>query len=55
MSVLQDDVKAAIQAQVDNEQAKLAIAAKTPGSKLLHPVYQHPPLISYTPYPKKSG
>ena len=54
MSVLQKDVNDAIQAQVDIEQGKLAAAAKTPGSKLLHPVYQHPPLVTYTPYVKKS-
>ena len=54
MSVLQDDVRAAIQAQVDIEQAKIAAASKVQGSKLLQPVYQHPPLVSYTPFPKKS-
>jgi len=52
MSVLQESVRKAIQAQVDIEQAKLAAAAKTPGSKLLHPVYQHPPLVPFTPIPK---
>jgi hypothetical protein len=54
MSVLQDDVRAALQALVDNEQAKLVAAAKTPGSKLLHPVYRHPPLVPFTPIPKKT-
>ena len=54
MAKLQAEVRAAIQAQVDIEQAKLAAAAKTPGSKLLHIVYQHPPLISYTPFQQKS-
>jgi hypothetical protein len=54
MAVLQEDVRAAIQAQVDNEQARITAANKTPGSKLLQPVYQHPPLVSYTPMAKKS-
>jgi hypothetical protein len=54
MAVLQEAVRAAIQAQVDIEQAKLIAAAKTPGSKLLHPVFQHPPLVTYTPIAKKS-
>ena len=49
MSKLQSDVRAAIEVQVDAEQAKLAAAAKTPGSKLLHPVFQHPPIVPYTP------
>jgi hypothetical protein len=53
MSVLQDHVRAAIQAQIDLEQARVAEAAKTPGSKDLHPVYRHPPIISYTPAPKQ--
>jgi hypothetical protein len=51
MSVLQVDVRKAIQAQVDLEQARVAQAAKTPGSKDLHPVYRHPPLVPYTPWP----
>lgn len=54
MTKFQADVKAAIQAQVDAEQARDAEAAKTPGSKLLHPVYQHPPIISYTPIQNQS-
>jgi hypothetical protein len=54
MAKLQDEIRAALQAQVDNEQAKLASAARTPGSKLLHPVYQHPPIVTYTPWPPKS-
>ena len=54
MSVLQEDVRAAIQAQIDIEQAKIAAVSKVQGSKLLQPVYQHPPLVPYTPFPKKS-
>jgi len=54
MAKMQDEVKKAIQTQVDIEQAKLAAAAKTPGSKLLQTVYQHPPLVAYTPFQKKS-
>ena len=54
MAKLQSDVHDAIQAQVEIEEAKLAAAAKTPGSKLLHPVYQHPPLVPYTPWPPKA-
>jgi hypothetical protein len=54
MSVLQEAVRKAIQAQVTLEQARLAEDAKTPGSKPLHIVMQHPPLAPYTPYsPKK--
>jgi len=55
MTKLQSEVDDAIQAQVEIEQTKLAAAAKTPGSKLLHPVYQHPPLVSYTPWPPKEN
>ena len=55
MSVLQQDVRKAIQAQVDVEQARIAGAAKTPGSKDLHPVYRHPPLVPYTPWPPKQS
>jgi hypothetical protein len=55
MSVLQEEVGKAIQKQVDLEQDRLAEAAKTPGSKELHPVYHHPPLISYTPWPPKKS
>jgi hypothetical protein len=54
MTKFQADVKAAIQVQVDNEQARMAEDAKTPGSKLLQPVYQHPPIISFTPIQNKS-
>ncbi len=55
MAKLQSDVSHdALDAQVDIEEAKLAAAAKTPGSKLLQPVYQHPPLVPYTPWPAKS-
>lgn len=54
MSVLQEDVRKAIQAQVDIEQARMAETAKTLGSKLFHPANQHPPIIPYTPYPKKN-
>ena len=46
MTKLQSDVHDVIQAQVEIEQAKLAAAAKTPGSKVLQPVYQHPPIVS---------
>jgi hypothetical protein len=54
MAVLQETVRKAIQAQVTLEQARLAEDAKTPGSKPLHIVMQHPPLGPYTPYsPKK--
>ena len=53
MAALQESVRKAIQAQVDLEQAKLAEAARTAGSKPLHIVMQHPPLIPYTPYPPK--
>jgi hypothetical protein len=56
MAVLQEEVRKAVQTLIDAEQARLAEAAKTPGSKPLRPVYQHPPLISYTPWPaKKAG
>jgi len=54
MAKLQSEVHDAIEAQVEIEEAKLAEAAKTPGSKLLHPVYQHPPIVPYTPWPPKS-
>jgi hypothetical protein len=54
MTKFQADVNAAIQAQVDIEQAKFAEAAKTPGSKLLQPIYHHPPLYSYTPIQNKT-
>jgi len=55
MSVLQDDVRKAIQAQVDLDQARVAEAARTPGSKDLHPVFHDPPIVPYTPLtPKKS-
>ena len=54
MASLQSAVHDAIDAQVEIEEAKLAAAAKTPGSKLLHPVYQHPPLVPYTPWPPKT-
>jgi hypothetical protein len=48
MAKFQADVKAAIQAQVTIEQARFAAAAKTPGSKILQPVLQHPPLVPFT-------
>jgi hypothetical protein len=55
MPVLQEAVRKAIQAQADLEQARVAEAAKTPGSKDLHPVYHHPPLVPYTPWPPKKS
>jgi hypothetical protein len=55
MYALQEEVRKAIQAQVDIEQAKLAEEAKTPGSKPLHVVMQHPPLVPYTPYSSKKS
>jgi hypothetical protein len=53
MTKFQADVNAAIQAQIDIEQDKFAEAAKTPGSKLLQPIFHHPPIISYTPISSK--
>ncbi len=53
MAKLQDDVKNAIQAQVNVEQARFAAAAKTPGSKILQPVLQHPPIVPFTPVGSK--
>jgi hypothetical protein len=55
MPKFQDDVRKAIQAQVDIEQAKLGPAAKSPGWRLFHSAPQHPLLVPYTPFsPKKS-
>ena len=48
-------MRKAIQAQVDLDQARVAEAARTPGSKDLHPVFHDPPIVPYTPLtPKKS-
>jgi len=49
MTKLQTDVRAAIQVLIDAEQARSAVAAKTPGSKLLQPQIAHPPLLSPDP------
>jgi len=53
MAKLQTDVRAAIEALIDAEQDKVAAAARTPGSKLLHPQTQHPALLPPAPTPKE--
>jgi hypothetical protein len=52
MTKVQEDVRKALQAQVDMEQAKLAAAGKPPP---WHPhiVLQHPPLVPYAPFSAK--
>jgi hypothetical protein len=52
MAKLQTDVRAAIQALVDADQAKAAAIARTQGSKLLQPRTPHPPLLPPAPTPK---
>jgi hypothetical protein len=49
MAKVQEDVRKAIKAQVDIEQARLAAAGKPPPWHP-KPVLQHPPLVPYTPY-----
>lgn len=49
MGKLQTDVRAAIQALIDADQAKAALAAKTQGSKLLQPSSAHPPMLPPMP------
>lgn len=58
MAALQADVRKAIQAQVDIEQARVAAIPKQqkppPESRLPRIVLQHPPIVPYTPFaPKK--
>ena len=45
MGRLQTDVRAAIQALIEADQAKAAAAAKTQGTKLTQPPAPHPPLL----------
>ena len=52
MAGLQTDVRAAVEAQIDADQAKAAAVAKTQGSKLLQPQTPHPPLPPLAPPPK---
>ena len=52
MAKLQADVRAAIQALVDADQARTASAVKTQGTKLLQPRTPHPPLPPLAPPPK---
>jgi hypothetical protein len=54
MMKLQTDVRAAIQALIDADKAKAAVAAKTQGSKLLQPTTQHPPLLPPMPLPESN-
>jgi hypothetical protein len=49
MPKVQEEVRKAIQAQVDIEQAKVAAAGKPPPWHPKVPL-QHPPLLPYTPY-----
>jgi hypothetical protein len=44
MATLQTDVRAAIQALIEADEAKAAAVAKTQGTKLLQPQTPHPPL-----------
>ena len=53
MARVQEDVRKAIQAQVDLEQARLAAAGK-PAPSRTHPPPQHPPLVPYAPFSDKS-
>jgi hypothetical protein len=50
MPRLQDDVRKAIQAQVDLEQAKLAAAGKPGPTRTPRPMLQHPPIVPFTPF-----
>lgn len=52
MAKVQEDVRKAIQAQVDIEQAKFAAAGKPPPWHP-HVVLQHPPLVPYVPLSAK--
>ncbi len=52
MARLQTDVRAAIQALIDADEAKAAAAAKTEGTKLLQPPSPHPPLPPPAPAAK---
>jgi hypothetical protein len=46
MAKLQTDVRAAIQALIEADEAKAVAAAKTPqGTKLLQPQAPHPPML----------
>jgi hypothetical protein len=49
MVKLQTDVRAAIQAFIDADKAKAALAAKTQGTKLIQPPASHLPLPPLTP------
>jgi hypothetical protein len=49
MAALQADVRAAIQALIEVDQAKAAAVAKNQGTKLLQPQTPHPPLLPLTP------
>ena len=44
MDAMQSDVRAAIQALIDADQARTAMAAKNQGTKLMQPPTPHPPL-----------
>jgi hypothetical protein len=52
MATLQTDVRAAIEALIDADEAKAAALAKTQGTKLLQPQAPHPPLPPLTPPPE---
>ncbi len=52
MTKVQEDVRKAIKAQVDLEQAKVAAGGKPP-PWWPKPVLQHPPIVSYTPFSVK--
>jgi hypothetical protein len=45
MSKLDADVRAAIQALIDVDKVKAALAIKTQGTKLIQPPSPHPPLL----------
>ncbi|HEV3272056.1 MAG TPA: hypothetical protein VGZ93_07740 [Candidatus Methylacidiphilales bacterium] len=51
MAKLQTDVRASLQAFIDADKAKAAIAAKSQGSKLIQPPAPHLPLPPLTPPP----
>ena len=54
MTKVQEEVRKAIKAQVDLEQAKIAAADKPQQPWRPKPVLQHPPLNPYTPFSTKS-
>jgi len=49
MTKMQADVRTAIEALIESDEAKAAIEAKTQGSKLLQPQTPHPPLLPPMP------